>query len=232
LIYGAETTGTSSVLASLALGAAERYPADDVHLYVIAPDALAALEALPHTGAVVRPDDAERIAQLVQVVGGTIDSRTTMSAGELRDAASTKHGSPLPHIVVMIDDLGALRQQLGDGSELEEIWAGISRIVREGPAVGVCTVATARRERDVPAGFAAHFASRLVMQLADPSGYASFGFRPIDVPRFVPGRALDPADRTELQIVQPPVSLAGAVAALTCEPPRFRLPVPVVGRQS
>jgi hypothetical protein len=65
------------------------------------------------------------------------------------------------------------------------------------------------------------------MQLADTSGYASFGFRSIDVPRFVPGRALDPADRTELQIVQPPVSLAGAVAALASEPARFHPPVPV-----
>ena len=212
--------------------AAERYPADDVHLYVIAAGALAALEPLPHTGAVVRPDEVERIAQLVQVVGTTIDSRTAMTDGELHDAPSGNHGSPLPYVVVMIDDLGALRQQLGDRSELDEIWAGISRIVRDGPAVGVCTVATVRRERDVPADFAAQFASRLVMQLADPSGYASFGFRPIDVPRFVRGRALDPGDRTELQIVQPPVSLAGAVAALTCEPPRFRLPVPVVGRQS
>jgi S-DNA-T family DNA segregation ATPase FtsK/SpoIIIE len=239
LIYGAETSGTSSVLASLALGAAERYPADDVHLYVIDAGALSALSELPHTGAVVRPDEVERIARMVQIVGGMIDGRGATSDGELRGAASSKHGSPFPHVVVMIDDVGALRQQLGDRSELDserdsevdrepgKVWAGIDRIVRDGPAVGVCTVATARGERDVPAGFAAHFPSRLVLQLADTSGYASFGFRSIDVPRFVPGRALDPADRTELQIVQPPVSLAGAVAALASEPARFHPPVPV-----
>ncbi|HWM20976.1 MAG TPA: FtsK/SpoIIIE domain-containing protein, partial [Ilumatobacteraceae bacterium] len=63
LIYGADGTGTSAVLASLAVGAAERYPADDLHLYVIDAGALAPLVALPHTGAVVRHDDFDRIAR-------------------------------------------------------------------------------------------------------------------------------------------------------------------------
>ena len=102
----------------------------------------------------------------------------------------------------------------------DEVWAGITRIVHDGPAVGICTVATAKRERDVPSTFAAQIPARLVMRLAEPSGYSSFGFRPVDIPRFVPGRALDPADGAELQIVQPPASLAGAVATLAAEPAR------------
>jgi hypothetical protein len=81
------------------------------------------------------------------------------------------------------------------------------------------------RERDVPADWAAHIPSRLVMQLAEPSAYASFGFRPIDLPRFVAGRALDPADRVELQIADPPPKLVEAIAALAAEPAEVRPPV-------
>jgi hypothetical protein len=134
----------------------------------------------------------------------------------------------------MIDDVGALRRHLDDRSkderskddswQLSDVWAGIARIIADGPAVGICTVVTARRERDVPAGWAARIPSRLVMQLAEPTAYASFGFRPIDLPRFVAGRALDPTDRVELQIAAPPPKLAEAIAALAAEPASVRPP--------
>ena len=58
-----------------------------------------------------------------------------------------------------------------------------------------------------PADFAAQIPSRLVMQLADPSGYTSFGFRPIDLPRFVrrtrarPGRPRRAPDRRSPGVV-------------------------------
>jgi S-DNA-T family DNA segregation ATPase FtsK/SpoIIIE len=242
LIYGADGAGTSAVLASLAVGAAERYPADDFHLYVIDAGALAPLVALPHTGAVVRHDDVDRIARLVRLVGAEIDSRNSTSDGGRRRPVTSNRGSMIPHLVVMIDDVGALRNHLYDRSRREregddscgpdEVWAGIARIVHDGPAVGICTLATAKRERDVPATFAAQMPSRLVMRLADPTGYASFGFRPVDIPRFVPGRALDPADGAELQIVQPPASLAGAVATLAAEPARSRPPTEVEERST
>ncbi|MGZ8734978.1 MAG: FtsK/SpoIIIE domain-containing protein, partial [Acidimicrobiia bacterium] len=232
LIYGSARAGTSSVLASLAVGAAQRYPADDLHLYVIDAGALKPLDSLPHTGAVVPHDDADRVARLVDVVGREIDRRTATATRGMRDAASPLSGSLTPHVVVMIDDVGALRRQLDEQSRLDDVWAGITRIVREGPAVSVCVVATAEHARDVPTRFAAQIPSRLVMDLADPSDYASFGLRAIDLPRFVPGRALDPADRTELQIVQPAVSLAAAVVAVVAEPARFRPPVAVKGSSS
>ncbi len=241
LIYGADGAGTSAVLASLAVGAAERYPADDFHLYVIDAGALAPLAALPHTGAVVRHDDVDRIARMVRLVVAEIDSRSTSDGGRRRTVTSNR-GALIPHVVVMIDDVGALRNHLYDRSRRErpgddnvgpdEVWTGITRIVHDGPAVGICTVATAKRERDVPSTFAAQIPARLVMRLAEPSGYASFGFRPVDIPRFVPGRALDPADGAELQIVQPPASLAGAVATLAAEPARARPPTQVEERST
>jgi S-DNA-T family DNA segregation ATPase FtsK/SpoIIIE len=237
LIYGTEGAGTSAALASLAIGAAERYSPDDFHLYVVDAGGLAPLATLPHTGAVVCHDDVGRIAELVDVVASEIDRRAS---------ATSDDRSLVPQIAVMIDDVGALRHQLRDRaghdrarddhaaderaeyrSEGDDVWAAIAHIVRDGPAVGVCTVATAKRERDVPAGFAAQIPSRLVMRLAEPSAYASFGFRPIDVPWFVPGRALDPADRCEVQLVEPPASLADAVAAIAAEPARVRPPLPV-----
>jgi S-DNA-T family DNA segregation ATPase FtsK/SpoIIIE len=227
LIYGTEGAGTAAVLASLAIGAAERYSADDLHLYVIDAGVLAPLAALPHTGVVVGHDEVGRVTQLVELVGQEMDRRAS---------ASTRESLP-PHLVVMIDDVGALRDCLDDHwatdrSNADDVWAEFVRIATDGPAYGVSTIATARRERDVPADFAAQMPSRLVMQLADPSGYTSFGFRPIDLPRFVPGRALDPVDRVELQIAEAPTALADAIEALAAEPARVRPPLTLEERSA
>ena len=81
------------------------------------------------------------------------------------------------------------------------------------------------REREAPVELAGRIPSRLVMQLSDPSGYTSFGFQPIDLPRFVAGRALDPVDRVELQIAQPPAALVDAVTTLAAEQAGVRPPL-------
>jgi hypothetical protein len=138
----------------------------------------------------------------------------------------------------MIDDVGTLRQCLDDhratdrSSADDDVWTEIVRIATDGPAYGVNTIATARREREVPADFAARIPSRLVMQLADPSGYTSFGFRPIDLPRFVAGRALDPVERVELQIAEAPAALADAITALAAEPAQVRPPLALEERSA
>ncbi len=79
LIYGTEGAGTAAVLASLAIGGAERYSADDLHLYVIDAGALAPLGALRHAGAVVRHDEVAQITLLVDLLGEEIDRRTSAS---------------------------------------------------------------------------------------------------------------------------------------------------------
>ena len=80
MIYGTQGAGTAAVLASLAIGAAERYSADDLHLYVIDAGALEPLGALPHAGAVVRHDEVSRIKQLVELVNHEIDRRKWASS--------------------------------------------------------------------------------------------------------------------------------------------------------
>jgi S-DNA-T family DNA segregation ATPase FtsK/SpoIIIE len=233
LIHGTDGAGTSSLVESLAVGAAERYSADDLHLYVIdsgarAPHgALAPLSALPHTGAVVRFDDLARVQQLVRVVVAEIIDRTASIESARRRAlpSVSTHETLLPHIVVVIDDVGALHHSLRTAAAPEHVSADIVRVARDGPAVGVCVVVAAKRPDDVPAALAAHIPSRLVMRLADTADYASFGLRPVDIPAFVPGRALDPTERAELQVVRPAASLADAVAALAATPARFRPPV-------
>jgi S-DNA-T family DNA segregation ATPase FtsK/SpoIIIE len=225
LVYGIAGSGTSSLLATLAIGLAHRRSPDDAHLYVIDADTnlLAPLDALPHTGAVVRLDDGERLARLVRHLVNEVERRRRRAV-ELGGPARVVEAEPA--VTLLIDNVGALRQFLDDRRDLAEVWPAVELVIRDGRALGVCAVLTATQERAIPTTISAQIPTRLVMRLADQMAYTSFGLRAADVPTFVPGRALTITDRTELQIAQPPPSLASAVGEIT-EPAGARPPTRV-----
>jgi S-DNA-T family DNA segregation ATPase FtsK/SpoIIIE len=225
IAYGATGAGTSSLLATLALGAAQRQAPDDLHIYAIDGDSdlLAPLDRLPHCGAVVRSDEEDRIARLARFLADEIDWRASRAPTFGGPAAVARRE---PTIVVLIDDVGALRQLFDERRALDGVWELLERVIREGPALGVCAVLTATHERALPAALATRIEHRLVLRLGDQFAYAAFGFRPVDLPEFVPGRALRVADRAELQLAEPPSDLQSAVAEID-EPASDRPPRPI-----
>ena len=226
LAVGAPGSGTSSLLATLLLGVAERFSPDDVHLYCIdaGSDLLVPLAALPHTGAVVGRDDVERVARLLHLLTAELERRTTSAEQADDTAAGTAHD---PAIVLAIHDIGSLRAALDGRPDLDAAWPRLEAIVREGPPRGLTVLITAKHERDVPSALAAEMPDRLVFELDDRSAYASLGLRPVDIPDFVPGRAVRRPDRVELQVAEPPESWEAAVATIDTEPALERPPLRV-----
>jgi S-DNA-T family DNA segregation ATPase FtsK/SpoIIIE len=210
--YGIAGTGTSALLISLALGAAERFAPDDLHLYAVDADAgaLAPLAELPHCGGVVRLDEVDRLGRLLRFLTDEIEARRARATTD-GDASVVARSEPI--IVVLVDDVGSLRQRLDDGEQDDE-WEAFERVIRDGPALGMCVVMTAKHERVVPAALTVEIGERLALRLGDQFAYAAFGFRTADLPEFVPGRALRIADRTELQLVEPPGDVAAVVASI------------------
>ena len=221
LVYGNSGAGTSSLLVTLALGVAQRFSADDVHIYGIDADtdALAPLDEMAHVGAVVRSDELDRVARLVAHLSVELDRRTGRAL-ESGDRVAGPAAEPV--IVILVDDVGALRECLDERRDLHEVWPDLERVIRDGPPHGICAVLTAKQDRAVPGSLATQIPDRLVMRLDDPVAYATFGLTSSDVPDFVPGRAVRPDDATELQVVSPPASLAVSVAGLGVEPARHR----------
>jgi S-DNA-T family DNA segregation ATPase FtsK/SpoIIIE len=225
LVYGAAGTGATSLLTTLALGIAERYAPDDVHLYLLdadpAPDTarLAALAALPHCGGHVHVGEIRRVAALLAVLDGELDRRA-VSPPDPSDAV----------VVLMVDDLAALRRAAGTRRDLDGMWPRIERILHEGAALGVVAVLTTSDARAV-GGTAAVVPTRLVMRLddagrstADQRADADLGVDPGRVAGFGRGRALRLGDDTEVQLVRPPDDVATAISALGLEPARDRPP--------
>ncbi len=212
LIYGIPGAGTSTALATLALGLASVYSADDAHLYVIDADAnlLAPLESLPHCGAVIGPDDPERLGRLARHLSDEVTRRKSLSVkiGGPRAVQESE-----PKVVLMVDNVAALRAAASENRVVEAAWSSLEQVIRDGPALGLCAVLTATHERALSSALSSQFANRLVMRLGDTTAYTAFGIRKGDVPTFVPGRAVDPSDLTELQLAIAATSLAEAAPA-------------------
>jgi S-DNA-T family DNA segregation ATPase FtsK/SpoIIIE len=222
LVFGGASSGKTSILVTLALGVAERFSADDVHLYCI--DAgdrrLDPLARLPHTGTVTHADDPEGVTRLVQELGREIERRNAAAddTSGAQQAADTE-----PAIVVMVDDIANLRSTL----EPQGAWSAFEQMLSKGHSVGLHSVITASGPDDLASSFTRGEANQVVLRLDDPSGYERFGVDPID--SRAAGRGHRSEDGAEMQLVEPPHDVTAAIADLDLEGPSERPPIGAPG---
>ena len=181
---GAPGSGATSLLLTVALGCVERHVVDDVHLYVVAnqPQWLNSLAPLPHVGAVVGTDDPERLSRLVTWLDDELERRSRAAEDD------DQPGADSPHIVVLVDDVGAALEAVAHHPGLEPIDEPLHRILDTGPDHRISSITTALDERRI--GSRHPRTVRLVAQLPDDFAYAAVGidaeYRPADLP----GRAV------------------------------------------
>jgi DNA segregation ATPase FtsK/SpoIIIE, S-DNA-T family len=204
LLYGVTGSGPTTALGTIALALADR---SDVDCYAVdaGSQALAPLAELPNVGAVVRAGERERAERLVRMLADELAQRRAQVAatGALGPDAAT--------IVVLLDNYAAFVAAFDDVAGLA-VLDSFARIVADGPALGIVTVASADRSTAVPPATAATIAQRLVFRLSDRHDYGTFGLRPADVGDLPDGRAVDVVSGLHVQIAAPAGSLAAAVA--------------------
>ncbi|MGH3767320.1 MAG: FtsK/SpoIIIE domain-containing protein, partial [Pseudonocardiaceae bacterium] len=217
LIYGLVGSGTTTALASLALSLAASATPDDLHLYVLdfGAGGLAPLEGLPHIGAVITATEGERQQRLLRWLRAELDRRRELGADQ-RDE---------PRVVLLLDGYAAFRADYDDPA-VEWAQDYLARIISEGPAVGILTVASADRIGAVPGALSSTVSQKWVLRLADPYDYAAFGLKYQSVGVLPPGRAVIAATGQLIQIGLPAPALSAAVARVTAgRPAANRRPV-------
>ncbi|WP_406087134.1 FtsK/SpoIIIE domain-containing protein [Kitasatospora purpeofusca] len=205
-VIGAPRSGRTQVLRTLAGSVARTASCADVHLYGIdaAGGGLAALNALPHCGAVVSRHDQERLERLLHRLTAELTRRQELcsernAAGlnELR-AALPKPERPA-HVLLLIDGWDALSGLLDDhdNGRLADL---VTRLLREGAAAGIHVVATS--ERSLLGGrLAAHNDHKLLLRQGDRNDYQLVGLSPSKVPAGIPaGRGWHTLSGTETQV--------------------------------
>ncbi|GGL04085.1 cell division protein FtsK [Sphaerisporangium melleum] len=205
-VIGAPRSGRTQVLRTLAGSAARTAICADVHIYGIdaAGGGLAALEALPHCGAVVSRHDTERLERLLRLLTAELTRRQERSAAEgaagLNELRALLPEAERPaHILLFIDGWDALAGLLDehDNGRLVDM---VTRLLREGAAAGVHVVATS--ERSLLGGrLSAHNDHKLLLRQGDRADYQLVGLQARKVPATVPpGRGWHTLSGTETQI--------------------------------
>jgi S-DNA-T family DNA segregation ATPase FtsK/SpoIIIE len=218
LLYGVVGAGTSTALAALALAWAQANPPAQTQLYVLDMGAgeLAALGALPHTGAYVGATERERQVRLIKLLRAELATRKAVPADR-------------PQWIVLVDNIAALTSEFDRDLHGMNLLDDLARVYADGPAVGIHFAVTADRGGSVPHQLASLTQQKLLFRLADSTEYALFDVPRNRVPTFVPGRAVVAATSQATQIRFPGKDLPAAVDAVTSGWPGAARTAPEVG---
>jgi S-DNA-T family DNA segregation ATPase FtsK/SpoIIIE len=213
LAAGSPRSGMTSLLDLIITGIAARISADDLHVYAIEalPQRRRALEALPHTGSVVTPDEPDAVIRLVRGL------RTI-----LRERVETRSNTDRPDIVVLIGDISRLRRSLPVDSADETI-DELAEIAAAGAPVGMNVVAVATRVDELGA-MSRLAGDRLVGAMSDPGDRARLGAPASGPADRYPRRCWSTTADRRVQLAMPAASIDAEVTRLAPEPAQQRHP--------
>lgn len=157
LVLGAPRTGKTSVIESIVLSSAYRLTPKDIWFYLLdfGDWRLRGLEKIPHVGAVILPEEEERLQRLLAYLSSEIQERKTKE--NLHD---------LPRIVVVIDNYPEFAEQ-----HLDDFLPQVIRMARDGGSMKVHFVFTAPSINSIPTKLSNSIGQTLALELADPSEY-------------------------------------------------------------
>ncbi len=197
LVVGAPQTGKSTVLRTMVAAFALTHTPAEVQFYCIdyGGGGLAALEGLPHVGAVASRLEPDKVRRLVAEVEGILAGREELfrergidSVASLRALrqAGTLPEQQLGDVFLIIDNWPALRRTFED---LEE---AVLDLAARGLGYGIHVVATANRWMDIRPNLRDSLGTRLELRLTDPAESSIDRKVAVNVPIGVPGRGLTP----------------------------------------
>ena len=220
LFAGNPGSGTTTALASLAVSLASRRPPSECHLYAIDSGSaqLAPLEKLSHCGAVVGPDERDRIRRLIRRLEDELDRRL----GQGR--TSQESGPPL--VVTLIDNWGGLAKSLDNVAD-HPLLVALERVWAEGPAVDLYVAAAADQLSKVSRAIQVATPQTFVFRLGDPALYRQWGVALDDPATLPPGRGFAVPSGLEIQVAVPDGGLAAAAARAAAAHSQTSGPPPV-----
>ncbi len=221
LMFGGSRSGRTTALRTILSQAVLRFTPADLHLYVVdwGNGALLPLSGAPHTGAVITPQDAERLPRLFGRLANELTRRQTVlaqasvgSIAEQRRTADPREA--LAYAIVVIDGWERLSASLSP-DEMVALRDQVLRLLREGPAVGLRMVVTA--DRAVPSDRIASFIdTHYALPMRDVNDYRGAGIMVREIPaEMPPGRVLFGTEGTEGQLAIVTADTSGEAQAAT-----------------
>jgi S-DNA-T family DNA segregation ATPase FtsK/SpoIIIE len=199
-IVGMPGSGKDLVVQSLATSLCLTHNPAEVNLYILEFGAgqLARLSQFPHTGAVIRIHEEERINRLLYFLQETMRIRSDsdwQSAGE-------------PDIYVIVNNIADLYSQNPDQAY------ELGRFIRSGGSVGIHLIITSNRVSELPHQLSGNISNRIVLQLTDAQEYLDvLGHRMPSLTKRTQGRGYLVQEGTvaECQVAIPDLALSASL---------------------
>ncbi|OCB60464.1 type VII secretion protein EccCb [Mycobacterium vulneris] len=221
-IVGGPQSGKSTAAKTLVVALAATHHPRDVAIYCLdfGGGALAALQALPHVGAVAGRADVDLVRRTVAELHAVVSARearfTALGIGSMAEYRARRGheglDDPLGDVFLVIDGWSTFR---GDFESLEP---SITALAVQGLSLGVHVVVTASRWADFRPALKDQLGTRIELRLGDPAESEMDRKRARQLAQNAPGRGLTREGR-ELLIALPRLdgmaSASGMGAVLT-----------------
>ncbi|WP_322748127.1 MULTISPECIES: FtsK/SpoIIIE domain-containing protein [unclassified Frankia] len=227
LVAGGPQQGRTTLARTLITSLAARFRPDEAQVYVIEhqPAGLAAYAGLPHCGAVIAGDEPDRIRRFVTWLHAEVARRQTarLGGGGGGGGGPATEGQREPWIVVVVDGWERFENRSDPTFQETSLLTTLRETIEAGPPLGVHVVPLGGQEL-FTSRVATLFTHRLLLPFGKeevrraqlPSGVAS--------PPTVPGRAVDAATGTHVQICRPDVDADMLIGQVTARLTTTRLP--------
>ena len=206
-VFGTGGAGKSVALRTIAQAAAL---ADESEVFVYGLDfgagGLRPLEELPGVGAVITGEDDERIVRLFRMLRTELERRTREFADARATSITEFRRSPgrsaEPRLILLIDNFPGFRDDWEIPAGRNEWYRVFQDVMALGRPLGLHVALSTDRFASLPSAIAAGIQRRVVLRLADDTGYAA-----LDVPNDVlsedsaPGRSVVGGRETQLAIL-------------------------------
>ena len=171
VVYGAPTTGKTTLLQSAAMSLSLCYSPEQVHLYLMdfGGGSLRLFRELPHVGGIVEGDDAQKQSKLTTMLLDTLDRRKKLLADQSLvsiDAYREATGEQLPWIVLLLDHVAPALELYPD------IDGFLQTLVRDGAACGMYLLVSAGAANALPYRISQHIKAAVCLRMTDRSDYA------------------------------------------------------------
>ena len=176
-IYGTGGSGKSTALRTLAIsaGITPRGGIVDVYGLDFGSGGLRMLEPLPHVGAVIAGDDSERVVRLFRMLQAELTRRAALfgeaRASTIDDYRASMGSEDLARILLLVDGFPAFRAEYEVGAGRAERYAAFLQLLSDGRPFGIHIALTADRAASVPSAVGASISRRVVLRLAEETGY-------------------------------------------------------------
>ncbi|WP_229521540.1 type VII secretion protein EssC [Paenibacillus monticola] len=172
LVYGAPSSGKTTLLKTIIMSLALKYDPEYVHFYILdfGTRTLGVFYELPHVGDIIFPEDEQKLGKLLSWLLSQLEERKhKFSQLGISNLVSycTATGEKVPYIVILLDNYTGFSEAYDDHV------LDLAKLVREGGNYGIYFVFAANAVNSFPYRISQNIKQALVYQMSDRMDYSS-----------------------------------------------------------